>query len=109
MGASHMLYRQLEITYQIVREIMAGQLKKQLIFPHGIGMVHHHIEELAIHVLTQWAADNTIAVAQHRSPALPQIIHAEIAAMQRSTGFHRSEEHTSELQSRQYLVCRLLL
>src|SRR3712207_7899558 len=28
----------------------------------------------------------------------------------RSTGFDvRSEEHTSELQSRQYLVCRLLL
>src|SRR3712207_7502014 len=26
-----------------------------------------------------------------------------------STGFARSEEHTSELQSRQYLVCRLLL
>src|SRR3712207_8674287 len=24
-------------------------------------------------------------------------------------GDHRSEEHTSELQSRQYLVCRLLL
>src|SRR5438445_4485158 len=26
-----------------------------------------------------------------------------------TTGFKRSEEHTSELQSRQYLVCRLLL
>src|SRR3712207_8575595 len=26
-----------------------------------------------------------------------------------SDGFQRSEEHTSELQSRQYLVCRLLL
>src|SRR3712207_7249378 len=26
-----------------------------------------------------------------------------------SRGFPRSEEHTSELQSRQYLVCRLLL
>src|SRR3712207_2213716 len=25
------------------------------------------------------------------------------------SGYHRSEEHTSELQSRQYLVCRLLL
>src|SRR3712207_7091010 len=25
------------------------------------------------------------------------------------SGFKRSEEHTSELQSRQYLVCRLLL
>src|SRR3712207_8288936 len=34
--------------------------------------------------------------------------------MERGEGFgkillHRSEEHTSELQSRQYLVCRLLL
>src|SRR3712207_7587879 len=28
---------------------------------------------------------------------------------QRSTPVQRSEEHTSELQSRQYLVCRLLL
>src|SRR3712207_8955782 len=27
----------------------------------------------------------------------------------RRAGDHRSEEHTSELQSRQYLVCRLLL
>src|SRR3712207_7396867 len=27
----------------------------------------------------------------------------------RGTGDQRSEEHTSELQSRQYLVCRLLL
>src|SRR3712207_7726656 len=27
----------------------------------------------------------------------------------RETRDHRSEEHTSELQSRQYLVCRLLL
>src|SRR3712207_7254468 len=26
-----------------------------------------------------------------------------------SAGWQRSEEHTSELQSRQYLVCRLLL
>src|SRR3712207_7215193 len=35
----------------------------------------------------------------------------EIAALEqiRLTRAHRSEEHTSELQSRQYLVCRLLL
>src|SRR3712207_8620914 len=30
-------------------------------------------------------------------------------ASPRSSGRRRSEEHTSELQSRQYLVCRLLL
>src|SRR5258707_6054462 len=29
--------------------------------------------------------------------------------VQAAFGFERSEEHTSELQSRQYLVCRLLL
>src|SRR3712207_6990560 len=31
------------------------------------------------------------------------------AADSRHVGVDRSEEHTSELQSRQYLVCRLLL
>src|SRR3712207_1369673 len=31
------------------------------------------------------------------------------ASPERSSGLQRSEEHTSELQSRQYLVCRLLL
>src|SRR5258707_10702804 len=30
-------------------------------------------------------------------------------AVRRTAFQHRSEEHTSELQSRQYLVCRLLL
>src|SRR3712207_8553762 len=30
-------------------------------------------------------------------------------ARERATVYMRSEEHTSELQSRQYLVCRLLL
>src|SRR3712207_8970765 len=32
-----------------------------------------------------------------------------LAFEQRGEGAERSEEHTSELQSRQYLVCRLLL
>src|SRR5258707_9634555 len=31
------------------------------------------------------------------------------AVVPATTGTRRSEEHTSELQSRQYLVCRLLL
>src|SRR3712207_8746256 len=31
------------------------------------------------------------------------------ASRRRGGQLHRSEEHTSELQSRQYLVCRLLL
>src|SRR3712207_9021437 len=34
---------------------------------------------------------------------------ARRADLSRAGGFERSEEHTSELQSSQYLVCRLLL
>src|SRR3712207_8021992 len=43
--------------------------------------------------------------------ALAAALHAGRAAMRHArVGQHlRSEEHTSELQSRQYLVCRLLL
>src|SRR2546422_6905046 len=39
-----------------------------------------------------------------RSLALPQLVHAAD-----DVGGGRSEEHTSELQSRLHLVCRLLL
>src|SRR3712207_7142877 len=35
--------------------------------------------------------------------------HVERRLDRAPSGFGRSEEHTSELQSRQYLVCRLLL
>src|SRR3712207_8885022 len=34
---------------------------------------------------------------------------AEYSMLPRATAERRSEEHTSELQSRQYLVCRLML
>src|SRR3712207_8839866 len=37
-----------------------------------------------------------------------QAFFRQVANMSK-TAFYRSEEHTSELQSRQYLVCRLLL
>src|ERR1035437_10620188 len=36
-------------------------------------------------------------------------VHAGIDKLGQSLAYVRSEEHTSELQSRQYLVCRLLL
>src|SRR3712207_8437337 len=39
----------------------------------------------------------------------PEEIHREVVAIVKDRIECRSEEHTSELQSRQYLVCRLLL
>src|SRR3712207_8488741 len=46
----------------------------------------------------------------HNAPiTVCQVIERAIYRVLESTVFIRSEEHTSELQSRQYLVCRLLL
>src|SRR3712207_8900225 len=42
-------------------------------------------------------------------PALRLEVMHDGLEQQRLDRIHRSEEHTSELQSRQYLVCRLLL
>src|SRR3712207_7682137 len=43
------------------------------------------------------------------APAPAPATHARSARSARAMHGQRSEEHTSELQSRQYLVCRLLL
>src|SRR3712207_7591148 len=45
--------------------------------------------------------------AEHQGP--PQLALAALELLERDPLRGRSEEHTSELQSRQYLVCRLLL
>src|SRR3712207_7046695 len=49
------------------------------------------------------------ALLEPRHCRFVDVMHDErIAGVEQAAG-HRSEEHTSELQSRQYLVCRLLL
>src|SRR3712207_7335732 len=46
----------------------------------------------------------------HRHPQHSSLVRSEGTIYHRTvTSVLRSEEHTSELQSRQYLVCRLLL
>src|SRR3712207_8866760 len=49
-----------------------------------------------------WSANATARCA-------PRACRGRPSAHTEGTGTLRSEEHTSELQSRQYLVCRLLL
>src|SRR3712207_8675057 len=53
----------------------------------------------------EWAARASVLAVQLSGPDIP----GDIWALETSTAAPRSEEHTSELQSRQYLVCRLLL
>src|SRR3712207_8133875 len=45
----------------------------------------------------------------HRLGLVGEVAQPRQVAALADLGVHRSEEHTSELQSRQYLVCRLLL
>src|SRR3712207_7944222 len=62
-------------------------------------------ESEAAHRLPELGRDDDRAVVELRVGRRgPSAHRAELGA-----GDRRSEEHTSELQSRQYLVCRLLL
>src|SRR3712207_7375281 len=55
------------------------------------------------------AVDGDEAAAPAVRAALVQLARDQLFARARLAAHERSEEHTSELQSRQYLVCRLLL
>src|SRR3712207_9422149 len=55
---------------------------------------------------TCWAA---LATSSRRSGEVITVVGSEVPAGKCLPRTCRSEEHTSELQSRQYLVCRLLL
>src|SRR3712207_7761398 len=59
------------------------------------------------------AANTSVCASTAAIAQVPAILAASTSAHSRSTRPKvlpsRSEEHTSELQSRQYLVCRLLL
>src|SRR3712207_7914661 len=50
-----------------------------------------------------------LLVLQHGRSPWEALLAASLLACSWEVAYHRSEEHTSELQSRQYLVCRLLL
>src|SRR3712207_8639295 len=61
--------------------------------------------------LSRVAADAVLAGAGtvRGAQLIFSVWHPELVALRSGVGLPRSEEHTSELQSRQYLVCRLLL
>src|SRR5258707_5038823 len=57
---------------------------------------------------SQKVIENSL-IANHLKPAGVDVVFDAAAEPPRKVKILRSEEHTSELQSRQYLVCRLLL
>src|SRR3712207_7449346 len=67
----------------------------------GVAAEHPEVREQVVREVDRLGALQ-VRVAGHRPVDVP-VGHLDDDALQ------RSEEHTSELQSRQYLVCRLLL
>src|SRR3712207_7754228 len=63
------------------------------------------------YVVGQEQAKRTLSVAVYNHYKRVQMMQSDDSdiELQKSNILLRSEEHTSELQSRQYLVCRLLL
>src|SRR2546425_5484690 len=83
---------------------------RSTLFPYTTlfrSMIGHHAQAI---VMAGWAASHGASPSVRTLAA--RIINAqrdEIAFMQQWLRNRRSEEHTSELQSLAYLVCRLLL
>src|SRR3712207_7865676 len=68
------------------------------------------IYTLSLHdALPIWKTCSTCVVATCPATLVSTLIDFTGSARGTGAGRGRSEEHTSELQSRQYLVCRLLL
>src|SRR3712207_8480523 len=67
-------------------------------------------DALPISMITVVEGGSGASVSRERLAALGyRLIVYPVAAFSAAVAATRSEEHTSELQSRQYLVCRLLL
>src|SRR3712207_8358545 len=77
----------------------------RLSFPDTLHYIHRHLTELLVSARPQAVAVETVFYAANVRSAL-QLGHVRGVVVLAAV---RSEEHTSELQSRQYLVCRLLL
>src|SRR3712207_7258171 len=85
---------------------------KSTLFPYTtlFRSLQHEREEGAEDVAADGGIGGVVdrARAQHALGFAEQVLHCEKLAVPQHR-LQRSEEHTSELQSRQYLVCRILL
>src|SRR3712207_6994278 len=86
---------------------------RSTLFPYTTLFRSHLVRRLAAHDLDRVLVTQVVrplhGVERVRLPRVLRVERGVDAAGRRVGMRPRSEEHTSELQSRQYLVCRLLL
>src|ERR1035437_10471488 len=92
-----------------VRTLQGSSVKPGAVcgFPHGSQNTATKLYE-ARDLLRRGAREIDMVIAISKLVSR-EFQHVQMELLQMSELCHRSEEHTSELQSRQYLVCRLLL
>src|SRR3712207_7741400 len=83
--------------------LMIRRPPRSTLFPYTTLFRSPELVEGTQHHLGAEAATWSLSLSEGRNTTVPELVEG--------TQHHlrRSEEHTSELQSRQYLVCRLLL
>src|SRR3712207_7569803 len=82
-----------------------------LIFALVLGVKLRRLRQAQSAVLGDYGSRDLVAHAERLEHGFTQLrdwVEESMQTVESRMG-HRSEEHTSELQSRQYLVCRLLL
>src|SRR3712207_7807444 len=87
--------------------LMIRRPPRSTLFPYTTLFRSHHVDEGG-HPRVDVALDLEDLRDLHRVD-LAAGVDVGLAEVERGVLLGRSEEHTSELQSRQYLVCRLLL
>src|SRR3712207_9566366 len=94
-----MICRGVLMLYHIFFFLMIRRPPRSTLFPYTTLFRSLELEHLLVHrVLQAMDARDAVPDLEH----LPDLLGTDPVLV-------RSEEHTSELQSRQYLVCRLLL
>src|SRR3712207_7144299 len=82
---------------------------RSTLFPYTTLFRSMLLEDWGMHVVCAGAFDEVAEILSRGLVSSLDLVLTDYRLPNSATGAQRSEEHTSELQSRQYLVCRLLL
>src|SRR3712207_8935582 len=82
---------------------------RSTLFPYTTLFRSQVLEDVGRQLAPEQAEDDDLVLGLHLRDRLGDLGRGAFEQTPAERGELRSEEHTSELQSRQYLVCRLLL
>src|SRR5690625_6194579 len=114
MIAGYVLWQGFSMLPKTIHLLMEGT-PKGVSIDDVISTMEHVVDVVGVHHVHVWElAEHTIALEAHvvvKKANLPDIerVKSDLKRVLHDQFDVRSEEHTSELQSRGHLVCRLLL